>query len=48
MISFGAMSPLLGFMGSADYKSVVDRMRLEDGTVWSLPVVFSMKEGTPG
>lgn len=48
MISFGAMSPLRGFMGSADYMSVVDRMRLADGTVWSLPVVFSMKEGDPG
>jgi sulfate adenylyltransferase len=45
MIGCGAMSPLEGFMVSADYSSVVDRMRLADGIVWSLPVVFSKKAG---
>ncbi|MCD6587800.1 MAG: sulfate adenylyltransferase [Candidatus Fermentibacteraceae bacterium] len=47
MIGCGAMSPLEGFMVSADYSSVVDRMRLADGIVWSLPVVFSKKAGDP-
>jgi sulfate adenylyltransferase len=47
MISCGAMSPLAGFMNSGDYSSVVDRMRLQNGIVWSLPVVFSKKNTDP-
>jgi sulfate adenylyltransferase len=47
MIGCGAMSPLEGFMVSADYNSVVDSMRLAGSTVWSLPVVFSKKAGDP-
>ena len=47
MISCGAMSPLEGFMTATDYNSVVDKMRLANGTVWSLPVVFSLKENDP-
>ena len=29
----GAFSPLTGFMSSPDYESVLDRMRLQDGTL---------------
>lgn len=47
MIASGAMSPLEGFMTMEDYTSVVDRMRLPDGTVWTLPVVFAAKDGDP-
>ncbi len=47
MISCGAMSPLEGFMTAVDYNSVVAKMRLANGTVWSLPVVFSLKENDP-
>jgi len=47
MISCGAMSPLSGFMNSRDYNCVVDGMRLENGIVWSLPVVFSLKDCDP-
>lgn len=47
MIGNGAMSPLEGFMSRADYESVVDRMHLIAGPVWSLPVVFSAKVGDP-
>jgi sulfate adenylyltransferase len=43
MIAAGAMSPLEGFMGEADYRSVVDSMRLANGLVWSIPVVLSAK-----
>ena len=43
MIGCGAMSPLEGFMGEADYRSVVDSMRLANGLVWSIPVVLSAK-----
>ncbi len=47
MIGCGAMSPLEGFMVEEDYKSVLEKMRLASGTVWSLPVVFAMKDGDP-
>ncbi len=43
MISAGAMSPLEGYMGEADYRSVVDSMRLANGIVWSIPVALSAK-----
>ena len=33
MIATGAMSPLEGFMGEADYRSVIDSMRLMNGLV---------------
>lgn len=40
MLASGALSPLTGFMGKADYRQVVTEMRLEDGLVWSLPVTL--------
>ncbi len=47
MIGCGAMSPLQGFMNSADYNSVIEKMRLENGIVWTLPVVFALKADDP-
>jgi sulfate adenylyltransferase len=44
MIAIGGFSPISGFMGEADYKSVVDDMRMTDGTVWSVPVTLSVTE----
>ena len=38
MIAQGAMSPLTGFMGQADYNSVCDRLRLATGTAWPIPI----------
>lgn len=44
MIACGALSPLEGFMGKADYKSVVERMRLANDLPWSLPITLTVKE----
>lgn len=44
MIGVGAFSPLEGFMNEHDYKSVVERMRLGNGTVWSLPITLAVPE----
>ncbi len=41
----GAFSPLAGFMGRADYESVVDKMRLADGTLWPVPIVLDVSSG---
>jgi len=37
LIATGAASPLAGFLGAADYASVLDRLRLASGVVWPLP-----------
>jgi len=44
LIATGAASPLVGFLGSADYASVRDRLRLADGTVWPLPFTLAVDE----
>lgn len=48
MIASGALSPLGGFMGSDDYRSVLSRMRLSDGTVWTLPVCLAVDREPQG
>ena len=40
----GALSPLRGFMGRADYQGVVADMRLADGTFWPMPIVLDVAE----
>jgi len=42
LISTGVFSPLEGFMGSEDYKSVLQHMRLSDGLPWTLPITLSV------
>lgn len=40
----GGFSPLPGFMGRADYERVCREMRLQDGTLWPIPVVLDVSE----
>ncbi len=44
LIMNGGFSPLEGFMGQADYETVLDRMRLADGTLWPIPVTLDVAE----
>lgn len=40
----GGFAPLTGFMNQQDYNSVVENMRLADGTVWPMPIVLDVDE----
>ena len=40
----GGFNPLKGFLGQADYDSVVDTMRLADGTLWPMPITLDISQ----
>jgi sulfate adenylyltransferase len=44
LIGVGAFSPLTGFMNEADYRSVVEKMRLANGLVWSIPITLAVED----
>ena len=43
-LAYGFFSPLQGFMKKADVDSVCKKMRLADGTVWSIPIIFDLSD----
>src|SRR5262249_32506083 len=48
MLAAGALSPLEGFMGRADYERVVDEMHLASGLPWALPVCLAVDAAPTG
>lgn len=46
MLAIGGFSPLTGFMGEADWRSVVETMHRADGTVWPIPVTLGVDDET--
>lgn len=45
LLATGAFSPLDRFMGRRDYQSVLDSMRLADGTLFPIPVTLPVQGG---
>ncbi|UCD39193.1 MAG: bifunctional sulfate adenylyltransferase/adenylylsulfate kinase [Fidelibacterota bacterium] len=48
LLMTGGFSPLTGFLNKRDYKSVLDSMRLSDGTLWPLPITLDVSEEYAG
>ena len=44
LLATGGFSPLKGFMIRSDYESVLDRMRLQDDTLWPIPICMDINE----
>ena len=44
LIAVGAFSPLEGFIGKADYDSVLQNMRLSSGLPFSIPITLAVEE----
>jgi sulfate adenylyltransferase len=44
MLAVGALSPLRGFVGEADYLSILETMHLSSGLAWAIPVTLSLTD----
>jgi sulfate adenylyltransferase len=42
MLAVGALSPLTGFVGERDYRSILGTMHLENGLPWTIPVTLTV------
>ena len=47
LLAVGAFSPLRGFMGQADYESVLKDMRLANETLWPIPITLPVADDAP-
>lgn len=46
LIGIGAFSPLTGFATQAEWETILDRMRLPSGDVWSIPITLPVDATT--
>src|SRR5919205_957534 len=44
MLAIGALSPLTGFVGEDDYRSILETMHLTNGLAWTIPVTLSVDD----
>ncbi|HYG72470.1 MAG TPA: sulfate adenylyltransferase [Actinomycetota bacterium] len=44
MLAVGALSPLTGFQGEDDYRSILQTMHLSNGLAWTIPVTLSVDD----
>jgi sulfate adenylyltransferase len=47
-IAFGVYSPLKGFLGKEDYRSVLNHMRLANDLPWTIPIVLDVSRDEAG
>ncbi len=48
LIAIGALSPLEGFQGKADYESILRNKRLANGLPWTIPITLSVSTDEAG
>ena len=44
LLATGGFSPLNGFMVRSDYESILDRMRLQNNTLWPIPICLDVSK----